>query len=379
MVTAMNRQPGPQAGLNPDIEPADPSTLHYDLHNPRMADLVFETEDQVIQHLIEQYDVEELVLSILTAGWLDYEPLIVEDGTETVIEGNRRLAALQLIRDEKLRERLGYTLPVIEEPHANSQPGTISIRRASNRQAAYVYIGFKHINGPFKWDALAKAKFAAEWIALGHELAVVSRTLGDSHHTVLRLVNGWNVLKRSIKDGFDPSDITVSPPFPISHLYTALPRPTVREYLGIAVRSNAVLREEDIPAEKSDNLMRLMSWLFGQRSKKEMSLIRTQNPDLNTLVRVLGHEAALEELVANRNLDSAAELLTPVDERFELLLRQAARACEDAFHASTGYNGNPVLLEVVNGIARTLVALREAMRSRQPDPLAAFDDAARKS
>ena len=41
MVTAMNGQPGPQAGLNPQIEPADPSTLHYDLRNPRMADLVF--------------------------------------------------------------------------------------------------------------------------------------------------------------------------------------------------------------------------------------------------------------------------------------------------------------------------------------------------
>jgi hypothetical protein len=94
MVTPMNGQPGPQAGLNPQIEPADPSTLHFDLHNPRMADLVFETEDQVIQHLIEQYDVEQLVLSILTAGWLDYEPLIVEDGTQMVIEGNRRLAAL---------------------------------------------------------------------------------------------------------------------------------------------------------------------------------------------------------------------------------------------------------------------------------------------
>jgi hypothetical protein len=118
-----------------------------------------------------------------------------------------------------------------------------------------------------------------------------------------------------------------------------------------------------------------MSWLFGQRSKREGAVIRTQNPDLGTLVRVLAFDPAREELVANRDLDAAAALLTPAEERFEVLLRQAARACEEAFHASAGYNGNPVLLDVVNGMARTLVALRESMRSRQPDPLAAFENA----
>jgi hypothetical protein len=328
---------------------------------------------------VEQYDVEELILSILTAGWLDYEPLIVEQETDTVIEGNRRLAALRLIRDENLRKRVGYALPAIANRHANSEPSTISIRYASDRVAAYVYIGFKHINGPFKWDALAKAKFAAEWIGSGHDVEVISRTLGDSHNTVLRLVNGWNVLQRAVKDGFDPADMTVSPPFPISHLYTALTRPAVREYLGISARTSDVLEEKDIPADRGDKLLRLMSWLFGQRSKRETAVIRTQNPDLGTLVRILAHDAAREELVANRDLDSAANLLTPVEERFELLLRQAARACEEAFHASTGYDGNPVLFEVVNGMARTLVALREAMRSRQPDPFAAFADAPRKS
>jgi hypothetical protein len=82
-----------QPGLDPQIVQIDPARLHFDLHNPRTAELIFENEDQVVQHLVEQYDVEELVLSILTAGWLDYEPLIVEEGTDTVIEGNRRASS----------------------------------------------------------------------------------------------------------------------------------------------------------------------------------------------------------------------------------------------------------------------------------------------
>lgn len=70
------------------------------------------------------------------------------------------------------------------------------------RTHANVYIGFKHINGLFKWNSLAKAKFSAEWITSGNDVNLVSRTLGDGHSTVLRLVNGWNILQRSIADGF---------------------------------------------------------------------------------------------------------------------------------------------------------------------------------
>ena len=210
----------------------------------------------------------ELVLSILSAGWLDYEPLIV-DRSNVVLEGNRRLAALRLITDGELRKEVGYRLPKVEPTHPNSQPETISVRYASGREAAYVFIGFKHINGPFKWDALAKAKFAAEWVSKGHDVEVVSRTLGDSHNTVLRLINGWNVLERARSLGFEATDATTQSPFPISHLYTALTRPDVRQYLGIDAPTRSVIAPEMVPAEKGADLLQLMNWLYGQRSKNE--------------------------------------------------------------------------------------------------------------
>jgi len=360
-------------GLDPQTTPVSPDELKLDLHNYRMPDLEFRDETDVLVHLIEEYDVNELVLSILTSGWLDYEPLIAErDGT--VIEGNRRLAALRLIKHESARKATGFKLPDLEHIHPSAIPETVSVRFCDSREDAYVFIGFKHINGPFKWDALAKAKFAADWIAQGNDIALVSRTLGDSHNTVLRLVNGWNVLVRAQQGGFDLADATTGAPLPISHLYTALTRPAIREFLGIKSKAGEVLTGAEISDDRMPNLMQLMNWLYGQRSRGQPSVIRTQNPDLGTLVKVIAHNAAREELIANRDLDAAEEVLTPSSERFETLLRQAARACEEAYDASKEYVDSPTLLEIVNNMGKTVLALRQRMLAAKVDPLAAFAD-----
>jgi hypothetical protein len=91
----------------------------------------------------------------------------------------------------------------------------VRIRWVDNRAEARAFIGFKHINGPFKWDALAKAKYAAQWLDDGGDISTISRTLGDNHNTVRRLVNGWFVLQQALEDGFDLDQISRGiSPFP---------------------------------------------------------------------------------------------------------------------------------------------------------------------
>lgn len=352
------------------VEPANPEGLKLDLHNPRMAEMEFKDEEEVLRHLIKEYDVDELVLSILTAGWLDYEPLIVERQTDTVIEGNRRLAALRLIGSEGIREAVGYKLPDVDQIHEDANPAEVSVRYADDRKDAYVYIGFKHINGPFKWDALAKAKFAADWLAAGHSVETVSRTLGDSNNTVVRLVNGWNILQRAVELGFQPSQTSSIGPLAISHLYTALTRPDFRAYLGVKKGPKEILTGDDIEPASGEKLLTAMSWIYGQKHRGEPAVVRSQNPDLGKLVRVIAHPAAREELVANRDLEAAFEALTPANLKFETSLRQAARACENALGDAKDYDGNPQLMEVVTGLGRTVIAIRAAMQSTQKDPLA---------
>jgi hypothetical protein len=222
--------PAAQATLLPDEALLAPIDLKFDLKNPRFIDQQFKDEMEIIQYLYDHADVDELIQSILSAGYIDFEPLIVQRDTDIVFEGNRRLAALRLIQNDATRETLKITLPDIANP--KPLPNRVRVRLVASRSDARAFIGFEHINGPFKWDALAKAKYAAQWFQEGGDIATISRTLGDNHNTVRRLVNGWYMLQQAIDDGFDLNQISKKN-FAFSHLYTAITRASVRDFLGL--------------------------------------------------------------------------------------------------------------------------------------------------
>lgn len=339
-----------------------PSKLTFDTDNPRFIDGQFKNEDEIIAHLVDEADVNELVQSILSAGYVDYEPLIVLEKNNIVLEGNRRLAALRLIVDAELRNRLKYQLPNIDAPAA--APATVRVRYVSNRSEARSFIGFKHINGPFKWDALAKAKYAAEWFNEGADIATISRTLGDGHNTVRRLVNGWYALQQAQRDGFEISKITKRS-FSFSHLYTALTRASVRDFLGIGDEDlSSPPQKNPIPKTHRQQLEQLMSWLYGQDHKNEPTLIQSQNPDLNVLSKVLAHPEGKRMLLAQRDLHVAYARVEPASTRFEDALMKAAKQCEDANALSGNFDGDPTLMKVAEGIQRTVRSLYVAMKDR---------------
>jgi hypothetical protein len=339
-----------------------PSELKFDLENPRFVEGEFANEQDIIQHLIDEADVKEVAQSILSAGYVDFEPLIVLKGKNVVLEGNRRLAALRLIASAALRKRVGFELPAVDNP--NAAPELVRVRYVANRAQARSYIGFKHINGPFKWDAMAKAKYAAQWFNEGARIETISQTLGDGHSTVRRLVNGWYALKQAEADGFDLAQRTKKR-FSFSHLYTALTRAAVRDFVGLGDEDvSAPPKKTPIPKTHRQQFAQLMSWLYGQEQKGESTLIESQNPDLNRLSDVLGNPEAKKMLLAKRDLDVAYSRVVPGSSRFEESLLNAAKHCEDASGLSGSYTGDPTLLKVAEGIQRTARSLVVAMKDR---------------
>jgi len=86
--------------------------LFYDWQNPRLAEFgVTQRTSQfdLLKILWENLAVREVALSIAHNGYFRNEPLFVEDHSKNrfvVIEGNRRLAAVQLLLQEDLRRQL---------------------------------------------------------------------------------------------------------------------------------------------------------------------------------------------------------------------------------------------------------------------------------
>ena len=346
--------------LTGEYEFEDPSNLKLDLTNPRAPSENFSDEAEVMDYLVDYADINELIQSILTSGWRDYEPLIVLSNTNTVLEGNRRLAALRILRDADLRNQLRIDLE--EEPSLKALPTRVRIQRVSSRSQARAFIGFKHINGPFKWDSLAKAQYAAEWLREGADIKEVSRCLGDGHNTVVRLVNGWRVLSQSRSHGFDLKQ-RMRNKFYFSHLYTGLARPSVRRYLGLQADDfPTVLEADPVADENLDHLSRFMSWLYGQ--KNEPAVIQRQNPDLNHLVDVLGNDTAREMLEATRDLDRAYDQIEDKDLRFGQTLMRTIMEAEDALKLVPHYSGRADLLIAATNLLRTVQTLHGVIRER---------------
>ncbi len=337
----------------------NPAELHLDLSNPRVTESDFVDEDAVLEYLIDHVDIDELIQSILGSGWLDYEPLIVLEGTNVVLEGNRRLAALRILSDHGLRERLKIDIP--SKPSLDSLPQQIRVHHVKSREEARSFIGFKHINGPYKWDALAKAKYAVEWLDDGEDIKQISRRLGDNHNTVIRLVNGWRVLSQSYTTGFDRSE-TTKKSFPFSHLYTALARPNVRRYLQLPETDRSeVLTRNPVPSDATQNLRRLMSWLYGQ--KDEPSVITSQNPDLNHLVEVLGHETARTMLEARRDLNTAYSEVEDKTLKFGHSLMLTIAQAEETLKLVGNFDRRADLMIAVDNLRRTILSLHGAMKA----------------
>jgi hypothetical protein len=342
---------------------AEHSSLRFDQNNPRSGDRDFSTEDDVLKFLIRHADVDELVTSMQSAGWVDFEPIIVQRKSNIVLEGNRRLAALRFLTDEATRNRIGYKIPNnVSIPHL---PKEIRVRWVADRNEARAFIAFKHINGPFKWDALAKAKYAAQWLEEDDDVDAVSKQIGDTHKTVLRLVNGWRVLEQAKKNGFDEDDITARR-FNFSHLYTALARPNTRSFLGLSEDPNSLLPRRPVKKDNFKALEELMGWLFGQSNEGRQHVIVSQNPDLNRLVKVLGSKQARAVLTSTKNFARAFEIVEPASTRFEEALVGTANTAEKSLGLVSHYDPRkqPTLMDTMKGLADTVRALRDQMRKK---------------
>lgn len=360
-----------------DVRPLQDLVL--DSENPRLVQATPGTrrnERDVIRYLADKEELVELVQSISTNGYLDLEPLIImkgDGGKFVVLEGNRRVGAMKLLVDPKLHREVVFKVPEVTQQVRESFQTAKALLVAS-RDDARKYIGFKHINGPHKWDAYAKAKFAADWYDSekmkpdGLTLRDIAHRLGDRHDTILRLVNGLRVLEQAKREGvYDFAD-RVNPERPIafSHLYTALTRPEIREYLGME-RSwrEAEPVSDSVSPKKKPHLGKLLTWLYGNKETDTAPVVRSQNPDLKRLAEVVAKPEALRVLETSSNLDKAHQEVAPAAQKFSEALVIAYTKMQEAQNLAPHYDvEEKSLMETANKalvVAKAIVATMKSI------------------
>lgn len=331
------------------------AALSFDKRNPRYSSekgLPHTTDEEIVRYLDETADLGELLQSISTSGYVDIEPLVVcgdaTAGELVVLEGNRRLAALRILSDPGFAARCEITAPPITPGKENTLQ-TVQVYRVAERNEARDFIGFKHINGPHRWDSIAKARFAAEWFneerakgGAGLSLQEIARRMGDRHSTLHRMVTGYYVLEQAENSGaFSREDREVGRQFAFSHLYTALTRPGYRKFLGLGEDTRAQDPIPDpVPETHLSELRIVLRWLYGSDSDAEPAVIRSQNPHIRQLGEVLENPKARTIMLESDDLTRAySEVYTP-KKQFERRLVDAHGAVADSVSKVSAYDGN---------------------------------------
>jgi len=347
--------------------------LLLDTENPRIAWKNGDsTQTDMVKLLWTEMAVDEVAFSIAENGFFRSEPLFViaqnpevNDPVKqrfTVIEGNRRLAAVMLLRDEKLREKVRATdLPVISDERRASLDSLPAILY-SNREQLWTTIGFRHINGIKPWDSFSKAKYIAEV----HEnynvpLDEIAQRIGDRHATVVRLYRGYKILEQAEAEaGFDKEDREKSR-FYFSHLYTAADQKGYQEFLGIRPDKTS-LKPNPVPKSKLSHLGELMTYFYGKKSIGKKPIVQTQNPDLNILREVISKPESLSALRSGYSLSDAHNIAIGDQRRFRDALTSAKVELQKAkATVTTGYAGEEDLYKLVQDVLRLTGSLKDEM------------------
>lgn len=284
--------------------------LDLDEQNPRITSLAERghLQDDLLKALWKNFSVDEIAMSIAANGFFRVEPLFVEanGGRYTVIEGNRRLAAVRLLIDEGKRRLVGATdLPRL----------TASIRRdlrtlptiICTRETMWQYLGFRHINGPQEWDSESKAAYIG-WVhnRLRKPLDVISRTIGDTHATVRRLYKAQMVLEQAERLRIFARADRQKRHFAFSHLSTGLGYEGIQKFLGIREASQD--GPNPVPSGKREALSDFMLWLYGSKSGDKRPLVESQNPHLRQLDEVVRSAEGIAALRQGLPLEVASEI-----------------------------------------------------------------------
>ena len=359
-----------------DVPRMEVEKLVLDKNNPRLASLDVGSgslEDLVLVLWREQA-VDELVLSIAHNGFYDDEPLLViperkPDDTETgryiVLEGNRRLAAVLLLRDKALRERVRATeLPEISDEDRRKLD-TIPYSLHTDRESLWAYLGFRHVNGTKAWDALSKAQYVAYvHETFGESVDDIALRIGDVHATVRRLFRGYLALRQAEEwTAFEVRD-RIKNRFHFSHLYTAVAYPEVQDFLGITEKRWAT--PSPVPKAHLGDLGDLMKWIYGSQAEGVQPVIRTQHPDLGYLRRILGSQPAVALLRSGYPLASALDESIGDKRRFREAIFAAKQELQKAkATVTTGYTDDEEVLETVEGLVATLETIRDEMAKKR--------------
>lgn len=287
-------------------------SLDFDPNNPRFMDTFGQSaqaDGEAIERMLDEENIHELIGSISQQGYFPGEPLLVTPNPDTpgrfvVVEGNRRLAALRLLRGLIPTDGLPEsTRELIAE--AQFKPPEVDCLEFPARRDILKYLGFRHISGPRRWEPLSKARYLADLIENFYrdlpreeQYRAVAKDIGSRRDYVAQLLAALNLYELSRREKYFGLQRLEEKDISFSLITTALSYNGIIRFLKLKGRDDATGETLDKDALKS-----LLSWMFIQDEAGETLLKDSRR--LKYLAAVVDTPVALHELQKTRDLDRA--------------------------------------------------------------------------
>lgn len=293
-----------------EFKTLDIDQIEFDKENPRLPTTVSTKERDIIKYLAAKTGIEDLMISIGENGFFPGEAIVVtpaEDDKYTVLEGNRRLAALRLLQNpDSMGNRRSITNA---SKGAKNKPTKIPAYVVNSRDDALQYLGFRHISGVQRWDPLAKARY----LKLLFEQASgkpeercreVAREIGSRRDAVRRNLDALAAYEAIEGRNFFDIDALNEGSFQFGVFYTAIGDAEIASFVGVRGEDGSSTHPIANPkALKEKPLRELTEWMFKKDSQGSTCLGESRN--IPKLSAVIGNSNALEKLRQDGSLDSA--------------------------------------------------------------------------
>lgn len=353
-----------------EIEYARLDQIALDPLNPRLGRAAHQLnldQDQIYDRM-KDWSLEELATSFLESGFWPHEAVlcVVEpiQGQDrlVVVEGNRRIAALQRLEKAYAGEEASKRWRDLIEgvPHPDRLFERVPFIKYENRAEVDAFLGFRHVTGIKEWAPPEKAQFIAKLIDEGGlSYRQVMRKIGSKTDTVERNYIAYCILTQMEgTEGLEVEEVENR----FSVLFLSLRSKNVQEFLGVQDKFGIDPQnvKPPIDANNIDRLKEYSKWLFGDADTPP---VVQDSREVDKFARVIASADGLEYLrsVRRPSLDKAFVIAGGDQEEVYELLATATYNLQESLSSIHLYKGDERLISISKRLLANAEQLKKSL------------------
>ncbi|WP_422385509.1 hypothetical protein [Oceanicaulis alexandrii] len=239
------------------VEPVSPLIVLLDDENPRI-NAQGKDQSEIRELLLQAEQVTDLARSIASAGGLFPHDIIIvveEAAGYRVLEGNRRIASLQLLLNRKLLPtKYEKSFPVADN-ELKKELSDIRVVVSPDRASADIIIAQIHaFSARKKWSAIANYRYAYRKMQKAGSISAIADTLGVKAPEIRKYIRRYNMylFVLSLSWNADELEILENEDVPITGFVYPFESKTIKDLVGDVFDSNGnVLDAYDLEVVKA--------------------------------------------------------------------------------------------------------------------------------